>query len=63
MGLGIGIGLGGGGSMGDANGAAVGRKMPGKLQMESCADAKAVPSVNGCAAEPPNGPAAPLGTT
>ena len=52
--------MGGGG--GEANGAADG-KMPGRLQMESCADAKAEPSVNGCAAEPPNGPALPLGIT
>ena len=57
------MGLGRGDCMGDVKGAAVGGKMPGKLQTESCADAKAVPSVNGCAVEPPNGPALPLGIT
>ena len=61
-GIGLGIGLGMGGGVGEANGPGDG-KMPGTLQTESCADANAVPSVNGWAAEPPNGPPLPLGTT
>ena len=64
-GLGIGLGRGGGmgGGVGDANGLDDVGKMPGMLQTESCADANAVPSVNGWDAEPPSGPALPLGIT
>ena len=61
-GIGLGIGLGKGPGVGDANGAKGVGKIPGRVQTDSCADANAVPSVRGCAGEPPNGPALLPGT-
>src|SRR2546421_1283644 len=48
--LGIGLGVGGAKCGG-------GGRIPGWVQIDSCAEANAVPPANGCAGEPPNAPA------